>query len=61
MNKYRGAVIVDSDFTYKSDPFNTIAEAEEWVKRNNNNLEFKSKIEELDNYGNVIDWYMFSE
>ena len=52
---------MDSDFTYKSDPFNTIAEAEKWVKSNNNNLEFKSKIEELDNYGNVIDWYMFSE
>lgn len=60
MAEYRGAVIVDSDFTYRSQPLKTTAEAEEWVKSNNNNLEFKSRIEELDDHGKVIDWYEFS-
>lgn len=59
MAKYRG-VICCSGQTIYSEPFKSVLEAEEWINQNNNNLELKSRVEEVNEYNLPIDWYEYS-
>ena len=41
--------------------FNTVGAAEQWIDNNNNNHDYTSYIQEIDNSGNVVDWFYYTE
>lgn len=59
MARYKG-VIHQPNQTVQSELFRTIAEAEKWIDENNNNHEFKSVVQEVNEGGNLIDWYDYT-
>lgn len=54
---YQFRAILDLPSGRQSMYFHTIGAAEIWIDSNNNNLEYTSIIEELNEAGQVVDWY----
>ena len=59
MNKYRGCILFP-DGMFFSKAFQTKDEAELWICQENNNLERDSRVEILDEFNRVVDWYIYS-
>ena len=57
--KYQGEINIEGNAVI-SIPFDSTAEAEQWIMEHNINLEFSSAVREIDNSGEVVDWYTFS-
>lgn len=41
--------------------FDKISDAKQWLDAQNNNLEYATKIEEVDDKWNVVDWFWYTE
>lgn len=56
--KYRAVVRLGSNVI--SQCFPTVGEAEQWIASENNNLEYVSYVQELNENNEVIDWFYYS-
>ena len=44
-----------------SEEFPTVREAEGWLDSQNNNLERLTTVQEIDDTGNEVDWFVYTE
>lgn len=57
--RYKAVILLGSNKL--TNMFNTVGSAEQWIDSNNNNHDYTSYIQEIDNLGNVVDWFYYTE
>ena len=57
--KYIGTIYMDASSSARS--FDTPRDAEHWLDEQNNNLEYATKVDIVDDKWNVVDSYWYTE
>lgn len=57
--KYKATIIYPM---YRiSEVFPTVSKAEQWLDSQNNNIEYTTTIAELNDNGEIVDWFYYTE
>jgi hypothetical protein len=56
--RYKATIILDAAAVTKS--FLSMEEAENWIDSENNNEQYTSYIQTVDQSGNVLDWFYYT-